>query len=83
MIQHSILGEIDDDNGKYKLFIENPLTPQDEFMNDIFISLQQMKAGDVGDLAKCLQQLREELGLNEDDCHTDKSILVAFEETFS
>ena len=54
-------------NGKYKLFIENPKTPQDAFMNDIFISLQQVKAGDVHDADDWLRQLRAELELDSEE----------------
>ena len=53
-------------NGKYKLWITDPQTPQDEFMNDIYISFQQMKAGDVYDSDKSLKAIREELGLDAD-----------------
>ena len=51
-------------NGKYKLWITDPKTPQDAFINDIYISLQQVKAGDVRDLDEGLREIREELGLD-------------------
>ena len=56
-------------NGKYKLWITDPKTPQDAFINDIYISLQQMKAGDVYDSDESLRALREELALDTDQ-HT-------------
>ncbi len=63
-------------NGKYKLYYTNPKTPQKEFVNhlfvnDLFISLQQVKAGDVCDLAETLPDIRAELGLNASQRHTD------------
>ncbi len=51
-------------NGKYKLWIQDPKTPQDHFANDLYISLQQVKAGDVYDSDESLRAIREELGLN-------------------
>ena len=51
-------------NGKYKLWIQDPKTPQDYFINDIYISLQQVKAGDVHDSDESLRAIREELALD-------------------
>ncbi len=76
MTKPSVFSVSDEVVGKYKLFIDKPITPQDDFMNDIFISLQQMKAGDVGDLETCLCQLREELGLDDNECHSDTAIPI-------
>lgn len=59
------------EDGKYELFISDPKTPKEEFMNDIYISLQQMKAGDVGDIDDLLRELREEHGLNANESRTD------------
>ena len=69
MIHHPILGELTEEeyrDGEYELFIENPVTPQDHFMNDMFISLQQMQAGDTVDAEESLKKLRIELGLDAD-----------------
>lgn len=51
-------------NGKYKLWIQDPKTPQDHFVNDPYISFQQVKAGDVYDSDESLRAIREESGLN-------------------
>ncbi len=58
-------------NGKYKLWIQDPKTPQDHFANDLYISLQQVKAGDVYDLDELLRELRAEQSLNGDKRHSD------------
>ena len=63
--------EATETTGKYKLWIQDPQTPQDHFINDLFISLQQVKAGDVCDLEETLQDIRAELGLDANQCHTD------------
>ena len=44
----------------------NPKTPQEEFANDIVVSLRQVKAGDVLDADVAMARLRAELGLNAD-----------------
>ena len=44
----------------------NPKTPQEEFANDIVISLRQVKAGDVIDADLAMARLRAELGLDAD-----------------
>ena len=41
----------------------NPKTPQEEFANDIVISLRQVKNGDVGDLEEGLRAIEQELGI--------------------
>ncbi len=58
-------------NGKYRLWIQEPQTPQDHFINDLFISLQQVKAGDVCDLDETLREIRAELGLNGNQRNSD------------
>ena len=42
----------------------NPKTPQEEFANDIVISLRQVKAGDVCDLEEGLRAIENELGIS-------------------
>ena len=42
----------------------DPKTPQEEFANDIVISLRQVKAGDVCDLEEVLQEIENELGID-------------------
>ena len=44
----------------------NPKTPQEEFANDIVISLREVKAGKTRSSAESLRILRKELGLNAD-----------------
>lgn len=52
------------EDGIYELYIADPQTPNDDFLNDIYISLQQMKAGDVVDADESLRRLRNELELD-------------------
>ena len=49
----------------------DPKTPQEEFANDIVISLRQVKAGDVLDYDEMMQQLREELARDANERQTD------------
>ena len=42
----------------------DPQTPQEDFANDIVISLRQVKAGDVCDLEEVLQEIESELGID-------------------
>ena len=44
----------------------NPKTPQEEFANDIVISLREVKAGDTIDADEALARLRAELALDAD-----------------
>ena len=44
----------------------DPQTPQEEFANDIVISLREVKAGKVRDAQESMRILRNELGIDAD-----------------
>ena len=45
---------------------QKPMTPQEEFMNDIVISMRQVRDGEVCDLEESLRQIENELGISRD-----------------
>lgn len=41
-------------------------SPQDEYMDDILVSLKELQAGEVIDAAESMREIRRELGINSD-----------------
>ena len=46
--------------------ILNPKTPQEEFLNDIVISMRQIRYGEVFDSAESIREIGRELGISVD-----------------
>ena len=46
--------------------IPNPKTPQEEFLNDIVISMRQIRDGEVFDSAESIREIGRELGISVD-----------------
>lgn len=52
-------------------------SPQDEYVNDILVSLKELQAGEVIDAAESMREIRRELGVNADKGHSYETIPVA------